>query len=132
MPDLSIGGFSFTDAAEDLANDLIRSLVIDVALEIESAFVVDLNSMFNPYAVNRMPDFYIEISRFNMQAALGVNEWTSQFDWNGLEFTISQAVSWCFIKIVSNRLTLSLTCCFRSCRRRCSRLVLHCHHSPSE
>lgn len=89
MPDL--GGFSFVDTAEDLANDLIRSLVIDVAVDLDFLFVVDLNPTFDPYAISRIPNFHIQINHFDMQGAFGVNDWTTALGWSGVELAVSQA-----------------------------------------
>lgn len=91
MPDLSLGDFSFADTANELADDIVRSLVIDIEINLDFVFVVDLNPTFDPYAVSRVPNSYIDIYHFDIEASVGVNEWTSAFDWNGLEFTISQA-----------------------------------------
>lgn len=92
MPDK--GGFSFVDTAEDLANDLIQSLVIDVSVALDFQFGLDLNPLFNSSATSwwdRIPDPFIQINQFNIMGSIGVNEWTSDFDWFGLEFSISQA-----------------------------------------
>jgi hypothetical protein len=92
MPDK--GGFSFVDAAEDLANDLIQSLVIDVSVALDFQFGLDLNPLFNSSATSwwdRIPDVFIQINQFDLIGSIGVNEWTSAFDFSGLEFSISQA-----------------------------------------
>lgn len=88
------GGFSFVGTAEELANDLVQSLAIDVAVGLDFTFGLDLNPMFNSSAtsfLDRIPDPFIQINQFDIQGSVGVNEWTSEFDWNGLEFAISQA-----------------------------------------
>ena len=90
------GGFSFKDTAEELANDLVKSLVVDVNVEFDFAFVLDLNPMFDEYAtskMDRLPGRSIQINHFKMWGALGVNEWTSSIDFSGLQFVISEAMA---------------------------------------
>lgn len=90
----SQGGFSFVDTAEVLANDLIQSLVIDASVDLEFNFGLDLMPMFNSSAnswIDRIPDPFIQLNQFDIEGAIGVNEWTSNFDFSGLEFAITQA-----------------------------------------
>ena len=90
----SQGGFSFKDTAEELANDLVQSLVIDVNVDLEFEFGLDLNPMFNSSAISwidRIPNPFIQLNQFDITGAIGVNEWTSNFDFSGLEFAITQA-----------------------------------------
>lgn len=90
-PDMPVhGGFSFADTAAELANDLIESLVVDVAVELDLQFGLDLNPMFNQYAIS-FPDPFIQINHFDLNGVLGINEWTSTIDFSGLEFSITGA-----------------------------------------
>ena len=92
----SQGGFSFKDTAEELANNLVDSLVTDVNVELDFAFVLDLNPMFDEYTTSKMdriPNRSIQINHFKTWGTLGLNEWTSSIDFSGLEFVISEAVA---------------------------------------
>ena len=88
MPDH--GGFSFTDTAPQLANDLIESLVVDVAVVLDLRFGLDLNPMFNEYSKG-FPDPFIIINHFDLNGALGINDWTTTIEFGGLEFSIAGA-----------------------------------------
>ena len=92
--ELGNSGFSFADNAIELANDLINSLVIDVAIDLDFVFGLNLNPIFNSSStsiLDRVPDFFIQINHFDITGILGVNDWTSSIDFSGLEFTISEA-----------------------------------------
>ena len=92
MPDQ--GGFSFANSAEELANDLIQSLVIDVNVEFDFAFGLDLNPLFDPTADSiwgRIPDPFIRMNQFDMRGAIGVLDWTSNLDLFGVEFIVNNA-----------------------------------------
>ena len=87
-------GFSFVDTAEELANDLIQSLVVDLRVDLDFALGLDLNPTFDKYAtskIDRLPNLFIQINHFDMRGAIGVNDWTSTIDFSGLEFTVSEA-----------------------------------------
>ena len=90
----SEGGFSFVDTAEELASDLIESLVIDLAVDLDFTFGLDLNPMFNSSAsgiLDRLPDPFIQIKKIDIEGVIGVNDWTSTFDFSGLDFAITEA-----------------------------------------
>ena len=92
MPDQ--GGFSFVDTAEELANDLIQSLVVDVQVDLDFVFGLDLNPIFNSSAIgilDRIPHPFIQINQFDISGVIGVNDWTSNFDFSGLDFAIAGA-----------------------------------------
>ena len=92
--ELGDSGFSFANNAIELADDLIESLVIDVAIDLDFMFGLDLNPLFNSSATNiwdRVPDLFIQINHFDITGVLGVNDWTSSLDFSGLEFTITEA-----------------------------------------
>lgn len=92
MPDK--GGFSFVNTAEELANDLVDSLVIDVAVDLDFTFGLDLNPLFDSSVtsfLDRLPDPFIEINQFDIDGIVGVNEWSSEFNFDGLEFAMCQA-----------------------------------------
>jgi hypothetical protein len=110
MPDK--GGFSFADTAEELANDLIQSLVIDVSVALDFQFGLDLNPLFNSSATSlwdRIPDPFIQIRQFDLMGSVGVNEWTSTFDFSGLEFSISQAKAMLDISSTLSTSTIRIT-----------------------
>ena len=88
MPDH--GGFSFTDTASELANDLIESLVVDVAVELDLQFGLDLNPLFSEYSIG-LPVPFIQINHFDLNGALGINDWTTSIEFEGLEFSIAGA-----------------------------------------
>ena len=139
---VDLGDFSFADNAIALANDLIDSLVIDVAVDLDFAFGLDLNPMFNspsapstssgPFVsltpsngpsvsaspsmsampssgpsmssgpsvlaassatsiLDRIPDPFIQLNQFDISGLIGVNEWSSSLDFNGLLFSITMA-----------------------------------------
>ena len=87
------GGFSFVDTAVQLANDLVQSLVIDIAVDLDFSFGLDLNPVFNSTLelIDRLPDPFIQINQFEIQGMLGVNEWSSSFDFSGLDFLVTEA-----------------------------------------
>lgn len=86
-------GFSFKNTAAQLANDLIESLVIDVSVQLDIAFGLDLNPMFNEYAFG-FPDPFIQINNFDLNGLLGINEWTSTIDFtDNLQFSITGATA---------------------------------------
>ena len=86
-------GFSFKDTAAQLANDLIESLVIDVSVQLDIAFGLDLNPMFNEYAFG-FPSPFIQINHFDLNGLLGINEWTSTIDFTeDLQFAVAEAVA---------------------------------------
>ena len=90
----SKGGFSFKDTAEDLASDLIRSLVIDVAVNLDFAFGLDLNPLFNSTStslVDRIPSPFIQINQFDIMGVIGVNEWSSSLNFGDVEFLVNEA-----------------------------------------
>lgn len=89
MPDH--GGFSFSDFAATLANDIIESLIIDVNVELDFAFGLDLNPMFKEHSKSRIPGRFIQLNHFDMWGGLGVNEWTSNIDLLGLDFKVAEA-----------------------------------------
>ena len=92
--DLGNSGFSFTDNAVELVNDLIDSLVINAAVDLDFAFGLDLNPMFDSSAtsiLDRIPDPFIQLNQFDVSGLIGVNEWSSSLDFNGLEFSITEA-----------------------------------------
>lgn len=92
--DLGSSDFSFADTAADLANDLIESLVIDVAVGLDFAFGLDLNPMFNSSAValsDRIPNPFIKINQFDIAGAIGVNEWTTNILFGDIEFAVASA-----------------------------------------
>ena len=76
---------------EDLANDLIQALVIDVAVDLDFLFVVDLNPTFDPYAENRWPNFYIQVNHFDMQGRFGIDDWTTSLSYADIELKVGQA-----------------------------------------
>ena len=88
MPDH--GGFSFIDTASQLANDLIESLVVDVAVELDLQFGLDLNPLFNEFSTG-LPVPFIQINHFDLNGALGINDWTTTIEFGGLEFSIAGA-----------------------------------------
>lgn len=95
-PNMALGssGFSFADTAADLANDLIESLVIDVAVDLDFAFGLDLNPMFNSSAtsiVDRIPNPFIRINQFDLAGVIGVNEWTTSIPFETIEFAVTEA-----------------------------------------
>lgn len=92
----SKGGFSFVDTAEDLANDLIQSLVIDVAVDLDFAFGLNLNPLFNSTSdssmVDRIPSPFIQVNQFDITGVIGVNEWSSTLNFPGdIEFLVNEA-----------------------------------------
>lgn len=92
--DLGGSGFSFADQAADLANDLIKSLVIDASVNLDFAFGLDLNPMFNSSAtsiIDRLPNPFIKINQFDISASIGVNEWSTTISFNDIEFAVTQA-----------------------------------------
>ena len=100
MNSVDLGDFSFADNAIALANDLIDSLVIDVAVDLDFAFGLDLNPMFNSPSVpspsatsilDRIPDPFIQLNQFDISGLIGVNEWSSNLDFNGFQFAITMA-----------------------------------------
>lgn len=92
--DVGDSKFSFVESAETLANDLINSLVIDVAVNLDFAFGLDLNNLFEtgvPMA-NRLPVPFIEINAFDVSGLVGVNEWsTNSLDIGDFSFSITEA-----------------------------------------
>lgn len=94
--EIEVGGskFSFVNSAEALANDLINSLVVDVAVNLDFAFGLDLSNLFNvgvPMA-SRVPVSFIEINTFDISGLLGVNEWsTSSLNIGDFFFSITEA-----------------------------------------
>jgi hypothetical protein len=92
--DLGGSGFSFADQAADLANDLIKSLVIDASVNLDFAFGLDLNPMFDssaPSIIDRLPNPFIKINQFDISASIGVNEWSTTIPFNDIEFAVTQA-----------------------------------------
>ena len=87
------GDFSFAHAAEDLANDIMRSLLIDVVVDLDFAFGLDITPMFNSSAalMDRIPDPFIRINQFEISGAIGANEWTSSFLFSDVEFAVAEA-----------------------------------------
>jgi hypothetical protein len=86
--------FSFKDNAEALANDLINSLVIDVEVNLDFAFGLDLSNLFDTIIpmVKRVPESFIEINMFDISGLLGVNEWsTSSLDIGDFSLSITEA-----------------------------------------
>lgn len=86
--------FSFKDTAEELANDLIKSLVVDITVDLDFAFHLDLSPMFNSSAISatdRIPKPFIEINQFDISGILGVNDWTSSLSFSDVEFAVAQA-----------------------------------------
>ena len=88
MPDH--GGFSFVDTASQLANDLIESLVVDVAVVLDLMFGLDLNPLFNEYS-RGLPDPFIQINHFDLNGAVGINDWETTIEFGGVEFSITGA-----------------------------------------
>ena len=78
-PNMALGssGFSFADTAADLANDLIESLVIDVAVDLDFAFGLDLNPMFessDTSIMDRIPNPFIRNPhQFDLAGVIGAN-----------------------------------------------------------
>jgi hypothetical protein len=92
--ELGSSGFSFADHAANLANDLIQSLVIDASVDLDFAFGLDLNPMFNSSAtsiVERLPNLFIKINQFDISASIGVNEWSTTIPFGGIEFAVTEA-----------------------------------------
>lgn len=86
------GGFSFSDFAGELATDLIESLVVDVNVELDFAFGLDLNPTFDKNARSRYPDLFIRINHFDTWGAVGVLDWTSNLVLPlGLDLFVSEA-----------------------------------------
>jgi hypothetical protein len=83
-----LAGFSFADTASNLASDLMNSLVIDVAVDLEFAFGLDLNPLFN----NRTwPKPLFHINRFDVDGVLGVNEWSTELTLGDFTVAITEA-----------------------------------------
>jgi hypothetical protein len=92
--DMGESGFSFADAAVDLANDLADSLVIDASVHLDFAFGLDLNPMFNSSATSlwdRLPHPFIDINQFDISGVIGVNEWSTSIPFGEVDFAITEA-----------------------------------------
>lgn len=92
--ELGGSGFSFADHAANLTNDLIQSLVIDASVDLDFAFGLDLNPMFDSTAtsiVERLPNPFIQINQFDISASIGVNEWSTSIPFNGVKFAVTEA-----------------------------------------
>ena len=88
------GGFSFVNSAEELANDLIQSLVIDVNVELDFAFGLDLNPLFDSNVANiwgRIPDPFIRMNQFDMHGAIGIRDWTANLNLGDVDFIVIDA-----------------------------------------
>ena len=94
------GGFSFVDSAAELADDLIKSLAIDVTVDLDFAFGLNLNPMFNSSASvsDRLPVPFIQLNQFDLSGLVGVNEWSSSLDLGGVQFSITEAKALLSIK----------------------------------
>ena len=91
-----LAGFSFADTAQDLASDLLNSLVVDVAVDLEFAFGLDLNPLFN----NRTwPTPLFHINRLDVDGVLGVNEWSTGQTLGDFEVAITEAKV-CFLHLI--------------------------------
>ena len=87
------GGFSFVDSAAELADDLIKSLAIDVTVDLDFAFGLNLDPMFDSGAsvTDRLPVPFIQLNQFDLSGLVGVNEWSSSLDLGGVQFSITEA-----------------------------------------
>lgn len=87
-------GFSFAEAAANLADDLVESLVIDVSVHLDFAFGLDLNPMFNSNATSlwdRLPHPFIDINQFDISGVIGVNEWSTSIPFGEVNFAVTEA-----------------------------------------
>lgn len=92
--DLGESTFSFADTATDLANDMIESLAIDVAVDLDFIFGLDLNPMFDSSTTSvmeRLPNPYIRINKFDLAGVIGVNEWSTTLPFGDVEFSVAEA-----------------------------------------
>lgn len=85
-----LGNFAFGDHVETLVTDLIESIVIDAAAEIELSFGLDLNPVFNS-STDRIPNPFFEIKKFNLTGSVGINEWSTELDLAPFKFAITEA-----------------------------------------
>ena len=69
-PDMpSKGDFSFANSAAELTSNLIDSLVIDLAVDLDFEFGLDLAPIFNADAnsiLDRIPDPFIQVNQFSL------------------------------------------------------------------
>lgn len=107
MPDH--GGFSFTDFAEELTNNIIQSLIVDMNVELDFAFGLDLGPTLKEYSTNRVPNRFIQVNHFEMWGGVGVNDWTSDLDLLGLDFKVAEAVAMLNISSTLSSSPLRLT-----------------------
>lgn len=85
----SKGNFSFAESAAELADDLIESLVIDVAVDLDFEFGLEISPMFDTSM--GLPDPFIQINDFNLDGALGINDWTSTIQLGDVGFSVAGA-----------------------------------------
>jgi hypothetical protein len=98
-------GFSFTNTANSLAEDLINSLVVGVKVDLDFAFGLDLNPMFNSSAktiTERIPDPFIRINQFDISGIVGINEWSTNLRLSDGEFNFQVAEAKALINISSS------------------------------
>lgn len=90
---LGDSGFSFSATASSLAEDLINSLVVDVAVDLDLAFGLNLNPLFgtNKSLADRIPDPFMRINQFDFSGTFGVNEWSTNLPLAGFNFAITEA-----------------------------------------
>lgn len=92
--DLGGSGFSFATNAQQLVDDLIESLIIDVKVDIDFAFGLDITPMFDSSATalsDRIPNPFVQINQFQIDGLVGVNEWSSNIQFSDLEFAVTEA-----------------------------------------
>ena len=101
----ALGGFSLSTASDDLVQSLISSLTIGARLDLNVAFGLDLEPVFNSSKASlqeRLPEPFVQINHFNLDAKFGVNEWTASLKVDPFLIGISEARALCKVKAISN------------------------------
>ena len=73
---------------------MIESFVIDVGVNLDFAFGLDITPMFDSSATtlaDRIPNPFLRINEFQMDGLIGVNEWTTTIPFSGIEFKVAEA-----------------------------------------
>ena len=87
-----LNNLPFGEAANNLADSLISSLVIGAHADLSVEFGLDLNPVFNSEAnfTDRLPTPFLQINQFDLSANFGVNEWSADLPLTlgGTEFSV--------------------------------------------
>ena len=104
------GSFSFQEQAQELANSLLNSTVIDASAQIVAAFGLDLSKVFDDSETDnlkRIPSPFLKIETFDLAGTIGVQDWSASLGLtspitNDITFGIAEADALIDVNITIN------------------------------